>query len=119
MKKDSENNQVLKDAVFELKNAAGETVESGLTTNDQGIIEVAHLPIGTYQLIETKAPKGYQLDTKSIQVNVQFNETVEVTVLNNKELSESELQPSEHFGAIKVIKKDREDLRVLKEQFLS
>ncbi|MGX7265197.1 SpaA isopeptide-forming pilin-related protein [Enterococcus crotali] len=114
IKKDSENNQVLKDAVFELKNEAGETVESGLTTNDQGIIEVAHLPIGTYQIIETKAPKGYQLDTKSIQVNVQFNETVEVTVLNNKELSESELQPSEHFGAIKVIKKDREDLRVLK-----
>ncbi len=40
------------------------------TTNENGIIQIRNLPIGTYTIKEIKAPEGYSNDNKEYQVSV-------------------------------------------------
>lgn len=48
-----------------------------LTTNDQGKIEFKGIENGSYQLIETKAPEGYNLLSKPENVVLEAEETAE------------------------------------------
>lgn len=41
------------------------------TTNENGIIQIRNLPIGTYTIKEIKAPNGYSNDNKKYQVSVK------------------------------------------------
>lgn len=63
-------NQPLSGAVFNLENANGDVIKSGLTTNNDGQIIIANLADGTYQLVETKAPSGYQLNSTPIKFTI-------------------------------------------------
>lgn len=75
------SNYTLKDAEFRLWDEDGTTVvKSGIKTDDKGVATVNNLPVGTYQLEETKAPKGYEKLTKRITVKVNSNATREVEV---------------------------------------
>lgn len=47
-------------AEFKIVNDQGETVQQQLITRQDGTVETETLEPGTYQLIETKAPPGYQ-----------------------------------------------------------
>ncbi len=42
------------------------------------------LPVGTYTLKEVEAPKGYELSSSLVHVDVAANKTVTVDVLNKK-----------------------------------
>ncbi|MEE9728663.1 prealbumin-like fold domain-containing protein, partial [Listeria seeligeri] len=57
-KTDSATAAVLAGAEFELQDSTGKTLQTGLTTNEQGVLTVTDLELGDYQLIETKAPAG-------------------------------------------------------------
>lgn len=64
VKKDAESGQTLKGAVFNLvagKDGKGAVIESGLTTDASGAIEVKGLFKGNYSFVETTAPQGYKL----------------------------------------------------------
>lgn len=60
----------LKGAVFELRDMDGHLIKTGLTTNQDGVLFVEGLYPGIYQLIETKAPFGYQLYSAPIQFEI-------------------------------------------------
>lgn len=50
--------------------AATAAIATQLTTNNDGLIEVAGLKSDVYFLQETKAPEGYNLDTNVIEVDI-------------------------------------------------
>lgn len=59
-------------AVFSLYKADGTTlIESGLTTDANGVVKFAGLEAGTYVLVETKAPSGYNLLTEPIKFTIE------------------------------------------------
>nr|WP_233167612.1 SpaA isopeptide-forming pilin-related protein [Paenibacillus roseus] len=84
-KKDADNASVtLQGAEFELQNAAGQTLESGLVTDEDGKLTVSNLLPGDYRFVETKAPFGYKLDTTPRQFTIvkSQEETFELVVTN-------------------------------------
>ncbi|MEB7922083.1 SpaA isopeptide-forming pilin-related protein, partial [Enterococcus faecalis] len=67
-KKDKETKEVLSDATFELRDEKGTVVEvvQSMTTDGKGEIHLTRLFPGKYTFVETKSPKGYQLDQTPI-----------------------------------------------------
>ena len=72
----------LENAVFELYAEDKTTLLDEQTTDIDGICTFAKLKEGTYYLKEKKAPAGYQLDGKWIEVTVRLN-TKETTAIIN------------------------------------
>ena len=70
-KTDNQSGEVLQGAVFELQDAEGKVIESGLTTDVSGKLAIDQLKPGNYQLVETKAPTGYELETTPIKFEVK------------------------------------------------
>lgn len=69
VKQDADTQKALPDAVFELhKGSATGNVVATLTTGQDGKASVDGLAAGTYYLVETAAPEGYQLDATPIEV---------------------------------------------------
>ncbi|OUK19281.1 MSCRAMM family protein, partial [Enterococcus faecium] len=56
---DDQSGEVLQGAVFELQDANGTVLQSGLTTGADGKLAIDGLAPGVYQLVETQAPTGY------------------------------------------------------------
>lgn len=102
------NGQALQNAQYVVKNSSGAYLKANsataeptyttnlseakqFTTNNLGKFTVDYIPAGTYQIIETKAPTGYKLDTTpiSVTVNVDSNGVPTYstgTATNNKKL---------------------------------
>ncbi|WP_436865847.1 MSCRAMM family protein, partial [Bacillus fungorum] len=73
-----------------------------LRTDKTGKVISKKLEPGKYILKETKAPEGYKSLKEEIEVTVEANKVVPVTVKNAKEL-----------GSLQVVKKDAESKNVL------
>lgn len=82
----ADQTKVLPGATFELKDSNGKVVQSNIVTDSQGKATIQDLPDGQYQLIETKAPKGYQLSSTPITVTVSqsSNHEASATVSDKK-----------------------------------
>ncbi|EIK6581356.1 LPXTG cell wall anchor domain-containing protein, partial [Listeria monocytogenes] len=74
-KLDSATKATLAGATFELQNKEGNTLQTGLTTDENGVLNVTDLVPGTYQFVETKAPIGYELDTTPVVFEIIAGET--------------------------------------------
>ena len=97
-KKDKETKEVLSDATFELRDEKGTVVEvvQSMTTDGKGEIHLTRLFPGKYTFVETKSPKGYQLDQTPIPFEVGFDQTsVKVTAYNEKSKKTGSITPTE------------------------
>ena len=55
-----------------------------IVTDDKGEALSKQLPVGSYILKEVEAPKGYELSSSSVSVDVEANKIVTVDVVNKK-----------------------------------
>ncbi|EIB6531905.1 LPXTG cell wall anchor domain-containing protein [Enterococcus faecalis] len=97
-KKDKETKEVLSGATFELRDEKGAVVEvaQSMTTDGKGEIHLTRLFPGKYTFVETKSPKGYQLDQTPIPFEVGFDQTsVKVTAYNEKSKKTGGITPTE------------------------
>ncbi|MBC1343446.1 collagen binding domain-containing protein [Listeria welshimeri] len=84
-KTDGQTKAPLANAVFKLIDEDN-NVQENLSTDESGKLEINNLAPGNYQLIETKAPTGYELDTAPVDVKITFNqkEALQVVKTNIK-----------------------------------
>ncbi|WP_242310782.1 SpaA isopeptide-forming pilin-related protein [Bacillus cereus group sp. BfR-BA-01331] len=88
IKVDDLNDQTkLADAVFNLLDQNGKVLKTDLKTNGEGKIVVENLRPGTYQFVETTAPKHYDLDKKPIVVTVEKSQKDIATVTMKNSLT--------------------------------
>ncbi|MDK8750107.1 SpaA isopeptide-forming pilin-related protein [Lacticaseibacillus rhamnosus] len=66
--------QPLSGAVFSLYQSDGKLVKSNLTTDKQGKLTVSQLLAGDYQFVETKAPAGYEVNSKPITFTISVDQ---------------------------------------------
>ena len=101
LKKDSESGQLLPGAKFDVIDKDGNVVET-IITDGKGEALSKQLPVGTYTLKEVEAPKGYELSSSLVHVDVDANKTVTVDVLNKKIVEKA-------TGQFEIVKVDAED----------
>ncbi|PRT21349.1 hypothetical protein C6360_17655 [Bacillus wiedmannii] len=101
LKKDSESGQLLPGAKFDVIDKDGNVVET-IITDGKGEALSKQLPVGTYTLKEVEAPKGYELSSSLVHVDVAANKTVTVDVLNKKTVEKA-------TGQFEIVKVDAED----------
>ncbi|UOQ49319.1 hypothetical protein MUN88_04125 [Gracilibacillus caseinilyticus] len=97
IKLDSKNKEkTLQGAEFSLKSEDGELIAQDLTTDENGMIVVDYLKPGEYYFTETKAPKGYTLDSSPIRFTIELgqSERTKVEVLNQMEENDEETTQS-------------------------
>lgn len=98
VKKD-EAGKLLAGAEFEVRDANDKVVGT-ITTDANGIATLKDLPFGTYKIIETKAPEGYELDATPKTITISKgdpNGVISITIENKK---------AKTTGNLEVIKKD-------------
>ncbi|MBF7153886.1 SpaA isopeptide-forming pilin-related protein [Bacillus albus] len=101
LKKDSESGQLLPGAKFDVIDKDGNVVET-IITDGKGEALSKQLPVGTYTLKEVEAPKGYELSSSLVHVDVAANNIVTVDVLNKKIVEKV-------TGQFEIVKVDAED----------
>ena len=52
-----------------------EILYKNIVTSKDGKVEISNLEVGEYQLIETKAPSGYQIDKTPIKFSINDRST--------------------------------------------
>ncbi len=85
-KVDEETRQPIKNVEFEVEYMNGRKVGT-YRTNSNGNIDISGLENGWYTIVETKAAKGYQLDSEPHDVEVKDGELTRVTLTNRKKSS--------------------------------
>ncbi|PFQ46151.1 adhesin [Bacillus cereus] len=103
-KVDKENKDVLADAVFEIQDKAGQVVAK-ITTDKKGHAQITNLSVGTYKLVEVKAPKGYKqlVDPITFQIEKGMTKSLALTV-------ENEMLDK---GNVEITKVDKDSQKVL------
>ncbi|EJS05000.1 SpaA isopeptide-forming pilin-related protein, partial [Bacillus cereus] len=101
LKKDSESGQLLPGAKFDVIDKDGKVVET-IVTDDKGEALSKRLPVGSYTLKEVEAPKGYELSSSSVSIDVEANKVLTVDVVNKK-------IPEKVTGQFEIVKVDAED----------
>ncbi|MFJ8216370.1 collagen binding domain-containing protein [Bacillus cereus] len=100
-KVDSNNdNKELMGAKFHIEDS-NKKVVGELVTDEKGEAISKELPIGNYTLVETEAPKGYELLKDKIAVKVEKDVVVEIKI-GNKKLPDP-------MGKMKLVKVDTSD----------
>ncbi|WP_277950250.1 prealbumin-like fold domain-containing protein, partial [Enterococcus faecium] len=68
-------------------NREGETLQTGLTTGEDGKLAIDGLAPGAYQLVETQAPIGYELDATPIEFEIERSQTAVVELTKENRLT--------------------------------
>lgn len=99
---------LLKGAEFTLTSIEDDKQSFVTTSNEEGKAYFKNIPVGTYDLVETKAPSGFKKDTTSRKIEIVENKdgkaTVKETVLNMPTIPLIPLEPSKPVGSLKVNK---------------
>ncbi|WP_258010526.1 MSCRAMM family protein, partial [Bacillus thuringiensis] len=103
-KVDKETKDALADAVFEIQDEAGQVVAK-ITTDKKGQAQATNLSVGTYKLVEVKAPKGYKqlVDPITFQIEKGMTKSLALTV-------ENEMLDK---GNVEITKVDKDSQKVL------
>ncbi|MEJ9111210.1 choice-of-anchor A family protein [Bacillus paramobilis] len=100
-KVDSNNdNKELMGAKFQIEDS-NKKVVGELVTDEKGEAISKELPIGNYTLVETEAPKGYELLKDKIAVKIEKDAVVEIKIRNKK--------LPDPMGKMKLVKVDTGD----------
>jgi len=86
-KVDTNDNTPLAGAVYDLLDNNGKVIQSGLTTDANGQINIAGLPVGSYSLVETKAPENYLINKDPIKFEITKNGTTVLEAKNTEILA--------------------------------
>ncbi|UUV98944.1 SpaA isopeptide-forming pilin-related protein [Vagococcus luciliae] len=81
-----ETGKGLEGAIFEVLNKEGKTVQANITGDKDGKFVVEHLSPGEYELVETKAPTGYILNTEKVSFKVEATHKGQPEVLTLKDV---------------------------------
>ncbi|MEK7017811.1 SpaA isopeptide-forming pilin-related protein [Bacillus sp. FSL R9-9410] len=103
-KVDKENKDALADAVFEIQDKAGQVVAK-ITTDKKGHAQVTNLSVGTYKLVEVKAPKGYKQLVDPITFQIEKGMTKSLTLTVENEMLDK--------GSVEITKVDKENQKAL------
>ena len=110
---DSENHEIkLEGAIFSLFVYDDETDEyelvySGLTTLENGFLEIENLLPGDYKLVETKAPEGYYLGTDTETLfTISIDQHGDIIVPGLIDITNIKL------GCVQIVKTDSEDTQI-------
>lgn len=99
------NNHPLANAEFEIRNANGDVVDN-VTTDESGHAYSIELALGTYQVLETKAPSGYVLDETPQSVSIKKTgdgqNIAQLTVVN--QMQEIEKPETEQTADLQINK---------------
>ena len=85
IKKDKETNERISNVEFSIYNSKKEILYSNLKTDENGEFILENLVPGTYYIKETKTKDGYVLYDEFIKVDINYNETITITLNNSKE----------------------------------
>lgn len=85
LKKDQDNGNKLENVEFELLNENKETIYTDLKTGKDGKIVIENLVPGVYYLKETNPTDGYEAYPELIEIKLDLNQEMTVTVNNKKE----------------------------------
>lgn len=105
---DSNRQHYLADAHFEVRNSEG-TIVGTIVTTKNGMGELLELPLGEYTLIETQAPKGYELVSTPIVVEVNEDaktDNISIVKVTNKKLPVTQVE--KFVGKIHIVKVDEQ-----------
>lgn len=89
----------LEGATFKLTKTDDSSVQYILTTDSKGEASQGNIPIGSYTLVETGAPKGFEISTTTYNITIEGNVTTSQTI--------SEIPKNDPAG-IRIYKKDKE-----------
>ena len=99
---------LLKGAEFSLTSTKDSKQSFVTVSDEEGKAYFKDIPVGTYELVETKAPRGFNEDktprTIEIVENRDGQATVKETVLNVPTIPLIPLEPSKAVGSLKVNK---------------
>ncbi len=100
IKEDADTQDRLAGAEFTLYQD-GKVIKTG-TTNEEGIVKFENLPFGTYELKETKAPEGYEInpEVKRITIGEGDQQHVQVT------FKDKVIIPEVKTGSLEITKVD-------------
>ncbi|MGM7636659.1 SpaA isopeptide-forming pilin-related protein [Bacillus sp. Hm123] len=98
----------LKDAEFKIINKDGKLMQEKLKTDDKGKLLVKDLRPGDYQLVETKAPAGYVLNTKPVDFTIDKSQTETIKLTFENQLIQ---WPSYEWdqGQVELMKVDKDN----------
>lgn len=85
IKQDEESKERLKGVEFALLNENKEIIRQSLLTNEEGKIQISNLLPGKYYLKEVHTSLGYIPTEELIELEVEWNDSLTVTVYNQKE----------------------------------
>lgn len=109
-KKDTDTQEVLTGARFDLLDSNKNVLYTNLISDDKGQILLKNLLPGIYYLKETKAPTDYELYEDYIKLEIGFNEEISVIVNNSKgekpqiEVSKDEIEVKQQVVQTKLPK---------------
>lgn len=100
---DSQTGETLVGAVFDLQDKSGHVIMTDLTTDVSGRIAIEGLTPGEYQLVETKAPAGYELDATPVSFKVKKKQQVSEKLVKKNEEKEHSVRIEKQDGETKAL----------------
>ena len=85
VKQDEKDKNYLQGVEFDLLDENKNIIHTGLTTDENGKIEISNLLPGTYYIQETRTLEGYNLYEELIKIELELNETSTINVINTEE----------------------------------